>query len=126
MPHKVDDFPARGSSGDSDYDETIGQDSETAAYDDIFSLVQADLARKSETDDLYDFITIGFGPASLAIAIAICDILEERATHGSRSWTPKLKFLEKQATFGWHAGMLLPGTKMQISFIKDLATMRNP
>jgi len=34
--------------------------------------------------------------------------------------------LEKQEQFGWHEGMLLPGATMQISFIKDLATLRNP
>jgi L-ornithine N5-oxygenase len=28
--------------------------------------------------------------------------------------------------FSWHSGMLLPGSKMQISFIKDLATLRDP
>ncbi len=35
-------------------------------------------------------------------------------------------FLEKQRRFSWHAGMLLPGAKMQISFLKDLSTLRNP
>lgn len=40
--------------------------------------------------------------------------------------TPKVAFLEKQSTFRWHAGMQLPGATMQISWIKDFATMRNP
>ncbi|KAF3919370.1 hypothetical protein ABW21_db0205055 [Orbilia brochopaga] len=39
---------------------------------------------------------------------------------------PKVLFLERQQQFIWHAGMLLPGSKMQISFIKDLATLRDP
>ncbi|EQL00467.1 ornithine monooxygenase [Ophiocordyceps sinensis CO18] len=39
---------------------------------------------------------------------------------------PKVLFVEKQAGFAWHAGMLLPGAKMQISFVKDLATLRDP
>jgi len=39
---------------------------------------------------------------------------------------PRVLFVEKQARFAWHAGMLLPGAKMQISFIKDLATLRDP
>lgn len=86
----------------------------------------AKLLRNCDDGELYDFIGIGFGPASLAIAVAIYDILEERATQGKANFSPKLKFLERQSDFGWHAGMLLPGTKMQISFIKDLATMRNP
>lgn len=77
-------------------------------------------------DCVHDLIGIGFGPASLAIAVAIYDVLEQRIAQGKVGLTPKLKFLERQSQFGWHAGMLLPGTKMQISFIKDLATMRNP
>lgn len=64
----------------------------------------------------YDIISIGFGPAALSIAIAMRD----------RGVKARVLFLEKQPEFGWHTGMLLPGTKMQISFIKDLATMRDP
>jgi L-ornithine N5-oxygenase len=39
---------------------------------------------------------------------------------------PNVLFLEKQSRFAWHAGMLLPGAKMQISFMKDMATLRDP
>jgi L-ornithine N5-oxygenase len=70
-------------------------------------------------DELLDLICIGFGPASLAIAIALHD------TQTSRPG-PKALFLEKQPHFAWHAGMQLPGAKMQISFLKDLATPRDP
>ncbi|MCV7210066.1 lysine N(6)-hydroxylase/L-ornithine N(5)-oxygenase family protein [Mycolicibacterium canariasense] len=56
---------------------------------------------------------IGFGPANLALAIA----LAERGEHGY--------FLEAQPRFGWHRDMLLPGTRMQIPFLKDLVTLRN-
>lgn len=85
-----------------------------------------DLLQCAKDDCMHDLIGIGFGPASLAIAVAIYDVLEQRIAQGKAGLTPKLKFLERQSQFGWHAGMLLPGTKMQISFIKDLATMRNP
>ncbi|KAF2663763.1 hypothetical protein BT63DRAFT_483939 [Microthyrium microscopicum] len=76
----------------------------------------------------YDLIVAGFGPAALSIAIAIEDALEEtngQALHGL-SRKPRILFLEKQEHFAWHPGMLLEGTRMQISFIKDLATLRNP
>ncbi|KAI5293243.1 hypothetical protein KEM52_005719 [Ascosphaera acerosa] len=66
--------------------------------------------------DHYDIISVGFGAAALAIAIALRD----------RGLKPRITFLEKQPEFGWHTGMLLPGTKMQISFLKDLATLRDP
>lgn len=70
---------------------------------------------------MQDLICIGFGPASLAIAIA----LEERNAN-LLGPGPKVSFLERQSQFAWHSGMQLPGAKMQISFLKDLATPRNP
>jgi L-ornithine N5-oxygenase len=77
-------------------------------------------------DDLHDVICVGFGPASLAIAIALHDALDPRLSRSSARSHPKVCFLEKQKQFSWHSGMLLPGSKMQISFIKDLATLRDP
>lgn len=70
----------------------------------------------SEASGHYDIVAVGFGPAALSIAIA----MQERGLQA------RVLFLEKQTEFGWHTGMLLPGTKMQISYLKDLATMRNP
>ncbi len=66
----------------------------------------------------YDVVGIGFGPANLAIAIALD---EQKDLDGLRYC-----FLEKQPRFEWHGGMLLEGTRMQVSFLKDLATLRNP
>lgn len=71
---------------------------------------------KPQSKGQYDLICIGFGPASLAIAIALHD----------RGIDTRALFVEKQRSFTWHAGMLLPGARMQISFLKDLATLRNP
>ncbi|KAG0646566.1 L-ornithine N(5)-monooxygenase [Hyphodiscus hymeniophilus] len=79
------------------------------------------LDHPTDGQDVQDLICIGFGPASLAIAIA----LQER--NGSLLGPkPKVSFLERQSQFAWHSGMQLPGAKMQISFLKDLATPRNP
>lgn len=72
--------------------------------------------------EVHDLVCVGFGPASLAIAVALHDALEA----GTLKDAPKVLFLEKQTRFAWHAGMLLPGAKMQISFIKDLASLRDP
>jgi len=76
---------------------------------------------QSSPDELLDLLCVGFGPASLAIAIALHD-----SVPASSSNPPKALFLEKQSQFAWHAGMQLPGAKMQISFLKDLATPRDP
>ena len=72
-------------------------------------------------DEILDLLCAGFGPASLAIAIALHD-----AQKSCSSAPPKVLFMEKQPRFAWHAGMQLPGAKMQISFLKDLATPRDP
>ena len=64
----------------------------------------------------YDLVCVGFGPASLAIAVA----LHDRDIH------PRVLYLERQRKFTWHGGMLLPDARMQISFLKDLATLRDP
>lgn len=68
----------------------------------------------------YDVIGLGFGPANLAIAVALEEDRRVRE-HGLRYC-----FLEKKPAFEWHGGMLLDDSRMQISFLKDLATLRNP
>ncbi|MEU8465503.1 lysine N(6)-hydroxylase/L-ornithine N(5)-oxygenase family protein [Streptomyces sp. NPDC029003] len=71
--------------------------------------------------EIYDVVGIGFGPSNMSLAIA----LEE---HGASAAQDPIKshFFERQPAFGWHRNMLLPSTTMQISFLKDLVTFRNP
>ena len=68
-----------------------------------------------------DLLGVGFGPSNLALAIAV----EE---HNRATADPPLTatFVERQSTFGWHRGMLIDDATMQVSFLKDLVTMRNP
>jgi L-ornithine N5-monooxygenase len=74
----------------------------------------------AEGEEPLDLVGVGFGPSNLGLAIAI----EE---HNAVSPRPvRAEFVEVKKEFGWHTGMLLPGTTMQISFLKDLATQRNP
>ncbi|HET6481528.1 MAG TPA: SidA/IucD/PvdA family monooxygenase [Actinoplanes sp.] len=69
---------------------------------------------------VYDLVGVGFGPSNLALAIAVQE-------HNDTAATPvTATFLERQATFGWHRGMLLADATMQVSFLKDLVTLRNP
>ncbi|AZM51501.1 L-lysine 6-monooxygenase [Streptomyces sp. WAC 01529] len=74
--------------------------------------------REHET---YDVVGIGFGPSNLSLAIA----LEEFRAKDPQNEINAL-FLERQLSFGWHRNMLLPSATMQISFLKDLVTFRNP
>lgn len=64
---------------------------------------------------------MGFGPSNLGLAIAI----EEHNEQVHREQRVAAEFIEAKPEFGWHTGMLIPGTTMQISFLKDLASQRN-
>lgn len=67
---------------------------------------------------IYDIIGIGFGPSNLALAVAIDEQCDESGVTAL--------FIEQKSKFSWHPDMLLPGVEMQISFLKDLVTLRNP
>ncbi|MER7278455.1 SidA/IucD/PvdA family monooxygenase [Dactylosporangium sp. NPDC000244] len=71
---------------------------------------------------VYDVVGIGFGPSNLALAIAI----EEYNAGRPAAEHIRAVFLERQDTFGWHRGMLFEDATMQVSFLKDLVTLRNP
>ncbi|WP_395664377.1 lysine N(6)-hydroxylase/L-ornithine N(5)-oxygenase family protein [Methylocella sp.] len=65
-----------------------------------------------------DLIGVGFGPSNLAFAIALA---ENQAGGRLNSC-----FIERSPSFSWHSGMLIERSKVQISFLKDLATLRDP
>ncbi|MDP4005406.1 lysine N(6)-hydroxylase/L-ornithine N(5)-oxygenase family protein [Methylobacterium sp. NEAU K] len=67
-----------------------------------------------------DIVGIGFGPANLSLAIALEDAMR------CGPLRPSLRFVERQGRFGWHRAMMLPGADMQISFVKDLVSLRDP
>jgi L-ornithine N5-monooxygenase len=68
-----------------------------------------------------DVVGVGFGPSNLGLAIAVAE--RNAATPGERPVSAC--FLERQEEFGWHRGMLIPDARMQVAFLKDLATLRN-
>ncbi len=68
---------------------------------------------------IHDLIGIGFGPSNLALAIA----LHERA---QQQGALDVLFLDKQADYRWHGNTLVTQSELQISFLKDLVTLRNP
>ncbi|WP_416969509.1 lysine N(6)-hydroxylase/L-ornithine N(5)-oxygenase family protein [Streptomyces sp. 4F14] len=71
---------------------------------------------------VHDLIGIGFGPSNVAMAIALQE-------HNARVGTERAvtaHFFEQQPRFGWHRGMLIDDATMQVSFLKDLVTLRNP
>ncbi|MCI2417433.1 lysine N(6)-hydroxylase/L-ornithine N(5)-oxygenase family protein [Saccharopolyspora sp. K220] len=77
-------------------------------------------ARLRSGTPVYDLVGVGFGPSNLALAIAV----SEHNAAGQETVTAH--FLERQERFGWHRGMLIDDATMQVSFLKDLVTQRNP
>ncbi|AWE48859.1 lysine N(6)-hydroxylase/L-ornithine N(5)-oxygenase family protein [Streptomyces nigra] len=78
-------------------------------------------ARPGGTPTIHDVIGIGFGPSNVAMAIALS---EHNAGPGGLPL--RAHFFEQQPRFGWHRGMLIDDATMQVSFLKDLVTLRNP
>ena len=64
----------------------------------------------------HDVVGVGFGPFNLALAVA----LEDQVV------PVDALFLERKPQFSWQGGMLVDGARMQISCLKDLATLRDP
>lgn len=72
--------------------------------------------------EILDVVGVGFGPSNLGVAIAL---LEHNASVPA-SHRLTARFVERQERFGWHRGMLLEDATMQVSYLKDLVTLRNP
>ncbi|WP_103069463.1 lysine N(6)-hydroxylase/L-ornithine N(5)-oxygenase family protein [Aquimarina sediminis] len=63
----------------------------------------------------YDLIGVGIGPANLSLSALLTPVKEIKSL-----------FLDMKASFIWHEGMLLNGTTLQVSFLKDLVTLVDP
>jgi L-ornithine N5-monooxygenase len=66
-----------------------------------------------------ELLAIGAGPSNLALAVAI----EELAPV---DFARRCLVIEQHEDIVWQRGMLLPWAQSQVSFLKDLVTMRNP
>jgi L-ornithine N5-oxygenase len=68
-----------------------------------------------------DVVGIGFGPANLALALCL-----EEQPPAQQGGPPQSLFLERKPGYDWHPDMLLEGAEIQVPFLKDLVTLRNP
>lgn len=66
-----------------------------------------------------DLLMIGAGPSNIALAVAI-----EEAPGGAG--LGRVLMLEAGDGISWHRGMLFPQAQSQVSFLKDLVTLRDP
>lgn len=65
-----------------------------------------------------EILAIGAGPANLALAVALEELAPDLAS--------STLIVEQHETVLWQRGMLLPWSQSQVSFLKDLVTLRNP
>lgn len=73
-----------------------------------------------------EFVNVGFGPAGIALAVAIHDDLSFNKDHDQVIDPRDSIFFEASRDSKWQPGMILPGTDIQHHFLRDLATPRNP
>ncbi|MFC4061545.1 lysine N(6)-hydroxylase/L-ornithine N(5)-oxygenase family protein [Planomonospora corallina] len=65
-----------------------------------------------------EVLAIGAGPSNLALAVAMEELSPELAS--------RTLIIEQHEDASWQRGMLLPWAQSQVSFLKDLVTLRNP
>ncbi len=66
-----------------------------------------------------ELLAIGAGPSNLALAVALEELAPDDLAGNSL-------VIEQDETVAWQRGMLLPWAQSQVSFLKDLVTLRNP
>lgn len=65
-----------------------------------------------------ELLAIGAGPSNLALAVALEELAPELARESL--------IVERDHEVSWQRGMLFPEALSQVSFLKDLVTLRNP
>ncbi|QLC35162.1 SidA/IucD/PvdA family monooxygenase (plasmid) [Halarchaeum sp. CBA1220] len=63
-----------------------------------------------------DVVGVGLGPFNLGLAALLDGVAED----------VDAVFLEREAEFNWHEGMLLDGTTLEVPFLADLVTLADP
>jgi L-ornithine N5-oxygenase len=66
-----------------------------------------------------ELLAIGAGPSNLALAVALEELAPDDLARNSL-------LIERSDAVAWQRGLLLPWVTSQISFLKDLVTLRNP
>ena len=66
-----------------------------------------------------EVLGIGAGPSNLALAVALEEL-------GSDDLARNSLLIERSPDIEWQQGLLLPWAKSQVSFVKDLVTLRDP
>jgi L-ornithine N5-monooxygenase len=66
-----------------------------------------------------ELLAIGAGPSALALGVAVEELARTELARDTL-------IIEQQDDVVWQRGMLMPWVQSQVSFLKDLVTLRNP
>jgi L-ornithine N5-oxygenase len=66
-----------------------------------------------------ELLAIGAGPANLALAVALEELAPPDLAANSL-------FIERARSIEWQSGLLMPWARSQVSFLKDMVTLRDP
>ena len=66
-----------------------------------------------------ELLAVGAGPANLALAVALEELAPTELAENSL-------VIERAEAVEWQSGLLMPWTRSQVSFLKDLVTLRDP
>ena len=66
--------------------------------------------------EAHDVLGIGVGPFNLGLAALLSGVDDD----------VDAAFLEREAEFNWHEGMLLDGATLEVPFLADLVTLADP
>lgn len=78
------------------------------------------MTHRPDQPPVYDLVGVGFGPANMSLGV----LMQEEAEAGRRDLSRL--FLEAKPEPVWHPGLLLEESTIQITVLKDLATVRDP
>lgn len=65
-----------------------------------------------------ELLAVGAGPSNLGLAVALEELAPDLAEN--------TLVIDRNPAIEWQSGLLLPWAKSQVSFLKDLVTLRNP
>jgi L-ornithine N5-oxygenase len=65
-----------------------------------------------------ELLAVGAGPSNLGLAVALEELAPDIAANSV--------IIDRNEKIQWQSGMLLPWATSQVSFLKDLVTLRNP
>jgi L-ornithine N5-oxygenase len=65
-----------------------------------------------------ELLAVGAGPSNLGLAVALEELAPDLADNAL--------IVDRNPKIEWQSGLLLPWAKSQVSFLKDLVTLRNP